>query len=770
MDALQGSCLVLPLVSEACLSSIIPLQPEWTDNVVKEWQQALLFQREGKVDVIPIMVGNNEITPAGAKVYRKFEGFGMIGKMPNFRVPNAPDEFSVKEVVSNMFKLQGIFLNPLELQDKLPVIQARLSNEVWRKYRGQWSNQLELGPEPKFNCVQCDQEYSETTNGEGSCRFHPQTGSKCCKKGSKEGCTRGRHSNKHHNNFKYANWYEWRYNIFQYTTTQTANGEEIVTVTIGSTQKAAGLYSNGLLVSAVVSDNNWFQVFSKQDVASADIRFSYWARVSWVIGENNDITAIKLECGAGGSETPSSSGVLHFEWPVPDFNNGPIAKKLETHYNFPEDVLVSGQPINPLIPRKRDDDLPRWSGPNSSLRMKVKQTDARHDAYRKKDFLTTEVTIMNASKDPVMVVEGRVYARLRTTKETPLRVPETGQGDEDGDQLILTSEWKRLETVFLSVGRDGGVPLTISGSSSSELNVAVTLPASRYYVPNAPSPDNQSYSWIVYRAGCPVVLDIELEDIHGNVFGGMVEYCLPNINYTDSTAGAVFSMYCSDLNSANYSLLQVELAKKSVHDYCDPIVSRDRESSVNVSVRNFLYGNFDPHYLRYIFLQAEKQQTPSTTPTSSLGSLKFQWHVHAIVDFTRKSVAVSFAMTTVGYFPVPVYGDALTSSTSPKTIEDFSSNEWRREERNMTEKIPVGQRVSFDSKNSHGSSAIDQPHKSNGGGAVSIDVIEAAVPDLVKRVEAVVEKTTCSVRIQELERERDVLRDCCATKPSSSSS
>ncbi|KAJ3007419.1 UNVERIFIED_CONTAM: hypothetical protein HDU68_003517 [Siphonaria sp. JEL0065] len=720
-----------------------------------------------------------------------------------------------------------------------------LSNEVWRKYRKHWEDQSQLGPEPKFTCVQCNKEFAETENGEGSCRFHVKRENRCCQNRDNEfGCARNFHHRKHHNLFSYGAFHTWRYNITQFYDKSTtlaqvsaddwsipgSNGREVVSAAVGATHRASAQYSNSVYVSVECSDKSWFQVFSKDDIAAVDtsgpiVRLAGsvgdWAAFSWIVGETQQVIGCKLEC-ASSPTGEVSSAIVHFEWPVPDHSDGPVSSKLEfgktspfekplpvdlatsaNPYNFPTSPFQLGQPVPSFAPRKRDDELPSWSSPQAALQLKVKSSQSRHDGYRKTDLLEADIIIMNASQDTAMIVGSKVYARLRLPKDAPLVVPETGFGDEAGTDLILTAEWKRMESAYFSAGRNDGLPLSLAGASSSELHLSLNLPTSRYYIPGAPTPDRQNFAWIMYRSQAPLILDLEFEDIRGNKFGGMVEYTMPALYSTKPREDTIYSLPLSDANTATFQLLQVEKKVVSEVEYVNPVVTRNR-NSLCVSIPNTLSGDFDTHLLRYIVLQAE-QVRPSTAAGLGIYDITslvvnesaISWFVHAVIDFSRRSIVgfrfkgISSSLTAVGYFPVPAYGDALDTSNvagSTGLVLGFDKasetlvQEWRQEESRMTlvdvgqaqpkkqEKHPVDLRV-----------VLKPQEGTNGGGGANatIDVealvaalrpvvsgeIEAAIPVIVKHVEGAVDASVQNAmkgllaRIEELERERDSLRD-----------
>ena len=127
---------------------------------------------------------------------------------------------------------------------------------MWPKYRQHWKDRENLGPEAIFTCVQCNKDFLISENTEGACRFHLQPEATvvefertpapvpffghhtstfrpfnqrpqpppvihhppkrverkqfpCCKGSADEGCVRGTHRTKHHQDYVYGNWKSW---------------------------------------------------------------------------------------------------------------------------------------------------------------------------------------------------------------------------------------------------------------------------------------------------------------------------------------------------------------------------------------------------------------------------------------------------------------------------------------------------------------------------------------------------------------------------------
>jgi len=114
--------------------------------------------------------------------------------------------------MSSLFKIQGVFVNPEEVSDKIALLVEQFGN-FWPHYRGEWVDQNDLGPERVFSCVQCGEDYQESKNASGSCSFHSGVqeyrGQYSCCNGTGKGCTRSRHRAQHHQDYAYELFGAW---------------------------------------------------------------------------------------------------------------------------------------------------------------------------------------------------------------------------------------------------------------------------------------------------------------------------------------------------------------------------------------------------------------------------------------------------------------------------------------------------------------------------------------------------------------------------------
>ncbi|KAJ3149667.1 hypothetical protein HK101_002026 [Irineochytrium annulatum] len=486
LRGLAGSCLFLPIVSEGVLKGMMDLQEGSIDNVLLEWAHAVDMRDQGYITIIPILVGSNS-TGGNGTFYKRFDAFWLASKVPDVHVYDSPQRLNSREVVEEIFKLQGIFLNPLDVADKLKLIAERFSTDVWVRFRSVWEDQSSLGVEPVATCVQCNKDFKNSDNGDGACRFHiqPQPESTyrdcvytCCNMGADDtGCQRNRHRAKHHNDYRYGNFYIWYRGIVNYTDSSEElakiscydyadeNPRETVTVSAGRVLSKVITDKDKLYVSVVSSVRTLFLVFSEQEVASADpgrplFKAHYpsgeWAEVSWLTN-GNDICGVKMSCRTDSS--PPTSCALWFAWPEPRDEDGPRATLVEydecpafgelplkpgSDYELSTSVFYEGKQLLAPMGRKRDEKLPAWSSPGSALRAKVTSTQVEHIARNNfsSDIFTAELMVMNPSREDRAVVGCASFARLRVDPDDKDFVDEGAvEGTDSVPPRLSGKEW-----------------------------------------------------------------------------------------------------------------------------------------------------------------------------------------------------------------------------------------------------------------------------------------------------------------------------------------
>eukprot|EP00041_Stephanoeca_diplocostata_P038221 m.1487200 g.1487200 ORF g.1487200 m.1487200 type:complete len:313 (+) comp25185_c1_seq7:3752-4690(+) len=112
-SGLHRSCLFVPLVSTAAHKPIedVSMFDDRADNVLLEIETALQLHRRKRIGVLPLLVG----THGADNTYTPFDAFDVS------RFPNGPSttykKHSVRDTMRQLFKFQGIFVPPTDVDD-----------------------------------------------------------------------------------------------------------------------------------------------------------------------------------------------------------------------------------------------------------------------------------------------------------------------------------------------------------------------------------------------------------------------------------------------------------------------------------------------------------------------------------------------------------------------------------------------------------------------------------------------------------------------------
>ncbi|KAI9328342.1 hypothetical protein BDR26DRAFT_57487 [Obelidium mucronatum] len=255
----------------------------------------------------------------------------------------------------------------------------------------------------------------------------------------------------------------------------------------------------------------------------------------------------RLEVSSKTSLNPSIVTV-HFEWPTansefdkkngpalksrqfassPQFGELPISTRSENPYSLPSRPLFKGNRIQEFINRPGDANLARWAVPaKTPLRLNVIESFPYHDPNTRVDWFNSKVSVLNSSALPTSIVAVRAFARLRMPLgDVTLKFPDNS-GDNSsvgGSGIILSHIWKPVSNVVINSAK---LPTQVGALGSADLGVSVGIEADKYYEADDARGMHgwrKPFSWIVLQSGFPVVVDLELEDIHGRIFGGVVE-------------------------------------------------------------------------------------------------------------------------------------------------------------------------------------------------------------------------------------------------------
>ncbi|KAJ3040329.1 hypothetical protein HK097_002583, partial [Rhizophlyctis rosea] len=126
LEALDASCLFTPIISEAILQSFLNLTPNSTDNVLLEWETALHYHSLHNLHISPLLIG----TTSPQNGYKKFNGWEVVQRLPNVCLKGGKGR-TVKQIVGDLLKLQGVFVDPEEVGGRVREVVER--HEFWFK-------------------------------------------------------------------------------------------------------------------------------------------------------------------------------------------------------------------------------------------------------------------------------------------------------------------------------------------------------------------------------------------------------------------------------------------------------------------------------------------------------------------------------------------------------------------------------------------------------------------------------------------------------------
>ncbi|KAI9203940.1 uncharacterized protein BJ171DRAFT_568428 [Polychytrium aggregatum] len=683
LSSLKGSCLFLPLISEECLEPILRMQEGSLDNVLLEWETALALQQASRIEIIPILIGK-----AGPTGYSRFSAF----TLPFPAVPSGSCKTrTVADTIKRMFEIQGVFLDPSDVTDKLSIIVERLSKDIWPRFRNQWKDQSSLGPEPVFSCVQCGSDYVESQNGEGACRFHSGLagygGNSCCGTTS-TGCQRSKHTNRHHNRFKYEAFFSWVNALTSYTgSTETfcsviasdwTDDSGHIRIQCGSI--TGELVEHGKFFVWITESFStvFFLVFSERDIEQSDIRYpianietarGYVARVTWVTNELK-VTGVRLECSTPSLPCPFVSEV-YFAWPLSARDDTPVVSEVR---EISKPTFGEARPSKPYsIPASLEKGpsmkLPRprtarkfepWRDHGSSIRLKIGDTRSTYDRAKRCDVYTVNsLTLINPGKEVIGILDVAAYWRVADTTIDPTLI----LGEDGGD----LAEWRQLEGAQVAASvtsNQSALPCQVPARAALNLKVSSLVPCQK-------DAQNGNLSWSVrgwHLRHTPILIHLVVEDLEGFRSGIIVEFVCPPVTFNPNLSPSTLcSVAVNDM--VEWNQYRVQLKKYSSYENYEESVRSNaadiqypgaQDTLFQLSAEGVTRGLSTGELRRYT-LQAiaeGKQEVPIPSNTNRLS-------LFALVDHNTRSVyAVRVEVTTdsnqtIGFLALAPYGDAL---------------------------------------------------------------------------------------------------------------
>ncbi|KAI8811537.1 hypothetical protein BJ742DRAFT_796348 [Cladochytrium replicatum] len=696
LAALRDSCLFLPIVSEANVAALYNMEQGGTDNVLMEWELALELASTGSIDIIPLLLGSTVMVD-GAQTYRRFSAFN-LDRIPDVYSAHGGKKMTVRETVGRMLRLQGLFVNPADLSEKISALIEKFSKDVWPKYRHMWHDQSIIGPEPVLVCVQCGQDYLQSTNAEGSCRFHSVwNGNKggvgvapCCDKKEHEGCKRNNHRKSHHNEYPYAAKSEWAAGIVNYTNMRDVylfisaddhnmDSSESATIEIGIVRDNHP--DEGKVYIAAWANNRkagrWFMTFNYADVTTSDTARQIFehtdakgtiARGQWVIDPDDPmIIGMEVECTTPTCIAPAKARVM-IRWPGAESTALPEPVTIE-ELSRP---IFGERPINGTIvlpppkikgkmltiPRTRKPQDPKVWSTTPRMRIQVKETEQSHN-YSNWDQFVAEMLVINTGDRPIGLLSANAWWKLAPAESEKDRIVDLNGGKgaewEDADDINAReaiNDIRNAKQLPLQVPPFGTLKVRVS------CGVKETAGGKNF--------SHQRVSWMTRL--CPVHVDFELEDLEGEKCGAVVEFLWEGAKRTydwvrwdeDREKTDLFMLTCDDVPAWERGrAVVVQGENGSVHKLRQIVVRAERiargetvddENAEDGSSASLVNGT------RWVEYSGDKIK----------GELWFLVNLRARRVYGLKILLHSSTTSTVGYYQIPPYGDALLGEVHRK--------------------------------------------------------------------------------------------------------
>ncbi|KAJ3224705.1 hypothetical protein HK099_008023 [Clydaea vesicula] len=195
------------------------------EEVSKDLMFTLQIQQTSQISVITNALPKDSEDEEAEKFLKAKGGFDNIKNNPeliaefakniNVEVP----EGIIQELNQNIGDM--LQKNNEELSKML---KGEMSSAVADGLKDLAATLTALEKEQILKCVQCDADYREATNAEGSCNFHSAASyggkiHRCCGKTAEFPCQKWKHTNKHHNKLRYGNYFQILSDISNYSDT-----------------------------------------------------------------------------------------------------------------------------------------------------------------------------------------------------------------------------------------------------------------------------------------------------------------------------------------------------------------------------------------------------------------------------------------------------------------------------------------------------------------------------------------------------------------------
>eukprot|EP00298_Acanthocystis_sp_HF-20_P011242 c19296_g1_i2.p1 GENE.c19296_g1_i2~~c19296_g1_i2.p1 ORF type:complete len:823 (+),score=383.09 c19296_g1_i2:27-2471(+) len=631
---IQQSCLFIPLITDSALTPIRNLKENEIDPMVQQIEFALNAHRTGEIVVIPFLIGT-----VLNGMYKQFSSFG--GPWPQQMV-SPISQTSIGSVISELFSLQGIFVDPNDILPKLDVTKEKLGSVIWPRYRGQWKD-----------LTQIDQNREQLLLETVGWRAEPDRWIEV-------------EMADYENNSAVI-----RASVGKVTASNSEQGKLFVMV---QGFEYVGLFSNVDLER--ISHNNQELFYERklerpENVSPAFVKLK-WVRENPIVeGESekktvNQIIGIEIVLKPSHSQSSQIERVF-FDAKEVKFNSKEVISDI---------VFKEKKPIKSNSTNQNESDF--FYSPYEEVSDKILTKGKflpngdENIITAKSDFKTKgEGTIR--IKQTGQVIANQVSRRSDDSFEISFNI--LNLIDEKNVCILeLSAEWQyaldngkneakswnkiQNENIFTLSGPP--FPLLLApGAVSEKLTIRVFIKAPGRE--NASSCFNWSRSWLA-RLG-PVNIRLTFEEKNGNISTHVFQFCNGEIPFSKKESKDKLFAFVDDLQKYERYALRCSFRTENLSD----TTNADQELfEVRVPGRCFTPKVSD---LRYFAYQGLKSENNSEIEWESSSEENFSWKGYMLVDKNcRRVYAVKFVLQTlhtmsISYLKLPLYGD-ITSETA----------------------------------------------------------------------------------------------------------
>ncbi|KAF8486676.1 hypothetical protein JB92DRAFT_3022651 [Gautieria morchelliformis] len=419
-----------------------------------------------------------------------------------------------------------------------------------------------------FICVQCQKDYTDTSNGPQSCSFHLESYSSwsrtqpCCGDANKP-CQYGSHRSAHHCDYPYAEFFPYAQRILGYVdtvqewvsvedthlednTAQKASAGRLlrwasranlidkptILITVGTIWHDKPYYFHTFTAEDLESVAEAIRLTGKTVIFRTSSKASEFAMAEWLVSATNKVSGIRLTAHSATSDSPFIR--VRFIDPVTCTMSGDVLTLSEggfisytpaSPYRLPESVRVSPEISDLPLRPPRTDFKTRTTSPALRVILKTMSDPplgANVDlAGPAVDFFTGEVAAFNnnsaTSSNPITIASVAASFRL--------------VGDED---YTPVKEFKFLDNAQL--------PVTIEPRQSWPIKFQVIVPRSK-------EESDLQLRWFnraLVARDRPLRLKLVLQDIENEECSIVLEYVFKPWTFDTPKEGDLAYFYLDD--------------------------------------------------------------------------------------------------------------------------------------------------------------------------------------------------------------------------------